>query len=367
MMKTKILFFIFDLGGGGAEKVLVNLVNNLSEEKYDIEVRTIFGKGVNAKNLKSHIKYSSFFKCKPFKGFTIFQRLFPPAFLYRLLIKGDYDKEIAFLQHSPTRIISGGKSGSKKYAWVHIDGLSYKAYKNLSEFTSIYSKFEKTAFVSKVAFNRFIKDFGFNPHGCVVHNVNETSKIKDLSNENILELNISQSVINLCSAGRFTPQKGYERLIPILGKLNNEGISEWHFYLLGEGEMKETYERLLKENKIRHKFTFLGYQENPYKFVKNMDLFVCSSREEGYSTVVTESIIVGTPVITTECSGMSEIFDDSGGGMIVENSEEALYEGLKYLLTHPEKIKEMSKMAEKRASYFSLEYAIKEFEDFIND
>lgn len=60
-----------------------------------------------------------------------------------------------------------------------------------------------------------------------------------------------------------------------------------------------------------------------------MDLFVCSSRKEGYSTTITESIIVGTRVITTDCSGMDEILEDSGAGIIVENNEEALYLGLK--------------------------------------
>lgn len=364
--KVKILFFIFDLGGGGAEKVLVNLVNNLNPDKYDITIRTIFGGGVNAQYLKPHIHYSSFFKRKPFRGFSKLQKLFSPAFLYKKIIgKEKYDVEIAYLQHSPTRILSGGKSSSRKYAWVHIDGLSYNSYRSLKEFKTIYHNLDGTAFVSKFAHERFFQDFGFDPKGKFIPNVNETEKIKSLASETIEDNIISNDQINLCSVGRFTMQKGYDRLIPILGELKKKGISNWHFYLLGTGEMQKKYEELIQQWDIQDKFTFLGYQSNPYKYISKMDLFVCSSREEGYSTAVTESIVLGIPVLTTDCSGMDEILEDSGAGVIVPNNDEALYKGLKDLLTHPQKINEMKIAAEKRSSYFSTEKAIEEFEKFI--
>lgn len=355
---------MMDLGGGGAEKVLVNLVNNLSPEKYDITIRTIFGKGVNARYLKPHIHYSSALKNKPFRGFSVLQKLFSPTYLYKWLIKDSYDIEIAYMQHVPTRILCGSNSSAKKYAWVHIDGLHFRVYRNLSEFKSAYRKFDGVAFVSKVAYNKFLADFGFDPRGRVVHNLNESSKIKESASEPI-EVLLSKK-INLCSVGRFTLQKGYERLIPILGRLNAEGYSQWHFYFLGTGERRKIYEQLLIKWNIADKCTFLGYQTNPYKFVSKMDLFVCSSLKEGYSTAVTESIIVGTPVLTTNCSGMDEILGDSGAGIIVPNNENALYNGLKDLLTHPEKIKEMKKNAEKRSEFFSTENAKKEFENFIS-
>lgn len=78
---------------------------------------------------------------------------------------------------------------------------------------------------------------------------------------------------------------------------------------------------------------FLGFQNNPYAFLKKADLFICSSISEGYSTAVTEAVILGLPVLTTDCAGMNEILDDGKYGMIVPNSEQALEDGLRKILS----------------------------------
>lgn len=112
-MKQKILFLMADLGGGGAEKVLVNLVNALPTDKYDITIRTIFGKGVNAKFLAPHIKYSSLLPCKMMRGYVMLQKLIPRRWLYKLLVHGKYDIEIAYMMHAPTRALGGSNSSAK--------------------------------------------------------------------------------------------------------------------------------------------------------------------------------------------------------------------------------------------------------------
>ena len=86
----KVLFFIPNLMHGGAEKVLVNLVNNLDRMKYDITVYTLFDEGVNKKYLKDDISYRYFLK-KIFKGNSIILKLFKPEFLYKHIIKDKYD------------------------------------------------------------------------------------------------------------------------------------------------------------------------------------------------------------------------------------------------------------------------------------
>lgn len=84
------------------------------------------------------------------------------------------------------------------------------------------------------------------------------------------------------------------------------------------------------ENNLTDTFTFLGYRDNPYKYVKKADLYVCSSRREGFSTAVTEALIVGTPVVSTNCSGAYELLGKNNEyGIVTENNEDALYEGIK--------------------------------------
>ena len=133
-----------------------------------------------------------------------------------------------------------------------------------------------------------------------------------------------------------------------------------------EKEEKQLIEDAIRENKLQEHIHLLGYDMNPYKYVSKMDLFICSSYAEGYSTAVTESIIVGTPVITTECSGMSEILGDSQAGIIVENSDDGLRYILKDLLTGKIDLDTLKVNAIKRSNYFN-QSNIKEFEDVINE
>ena len=96
-----------------------------------------------------------------------------------------------------------------------------------------------------------------------------------------------------------------------------------------------------------------------------MDFFVCSSLQEGYSTAVTESIVVQTPVLTTDCSGMREIFGDTDAGIIVQNSENGLFNGLRKILKD-KNLRDRSKQAAiLRSGYFSTKNLIAEFESFI--
>ena len=367
--KIKLLFLIFDLGGGGAEKVLVNLVNNLNAERYDITIRTLFGEGVNANKLKSNIEYLPFFKRKPFRGFTKILRLIPSSFLYKLFVKGKYDYEIAFLQHQPTRIIGGNRDKTtNKFAWVHIVSDSSRhllnSYKNEKEFNSIYNSYNKIAFVSKEALESFERYYDIQTPKEVVHNVNEYHCLDALADEPI-EIKINPDKINLIAIGRLTNQKRFDRLIDSLKSVDNKGLENYNLYILGEGEDKEKLQKQIDDNGSREKIKLLGFQKNPYKYLSKMDLFVCSSNKEGYSTAATEAIYLGIPVLTTDCGGMHDIIGDSKAGLIVENSQKGLEEGLEKLLTNPNLIKEMKLAAKERAKDFSTERAIREFEEFI--
>lgn len=364
-MKQKILFLIADLGGGGAEKVLVNLVNALPADKYDITIRTIFGKGVNAKFLAPHIKYSSLLPCKMIRGYVMLQKLIPRRWLYKLLVQGKYDIEIAYMMHAPTRALGGSNSSAKKYAWSHILHMSQIAYRNKDEFLSTYQSLDGIAFVSRDAMQDFNNSYFVHPYGRIVHNVVSSDYIRSCGKESI-PVEIDNRSINLCSVGRLCQQKGYIRLIMSLGELHKEGLKNWHLYLLGEGEDRDAIIEIAHKYGVSDRVTLLGFQANPHKYVSKMDLFVCSSETEGYSTAVTESMILGVPVLTTDCSGMNEIIGDSGAGIIVPNSTESLKAGLRQVLSDKDLLAEMKIKASERSKIFDTQNLIAEFENFID-
>lgn len=369
MKKIKILFFHFDLGNGGAEKVLINLLNNLNPQKYDITLRTIFS-GDNISLLSSNIKFKPLFNRKAFRGTSRLFRLISPSLLYRILIKETYEIEIAYLEQIPTRILGGKRNKhGKKFGWVHNatdtkDDMYKGVFRTISEFNSIYSNYDKIAFVSSIALNSFEKFYNIPVEKGVVHNVCEFDLIKEQAKEKV-DLTLDKTKINLCSVGRLCGQKGYDRLLSVLGDLKNEGFDNWELYIIGNGPERDSLEGQALKAGILEKIHFLGYQKNPFKYISKMDMFVCSSLKEGYSTAVTEAVVLGLPVLTTACAGMDEILDNGEVGIIVENTIEALKEGLRNVLNHNIDLKSLNIKSRLKGNLFSKENCIKEFENFI--
>lgn len=368
-MKTKILFFHFDLGNGGAEKVLVNLLKCLDYQAYDVTLFLLFKYGVNLPALPPNVRLLYLFNSRPFRGIIHLLKLLSPRTLHKLLIREKYDIEIAYLEGAPTRIISGcPNKGTKLYSWVHIQTEEnfFKSYRSLNEAKKAYLRFDKVLFVSEYAMQTFKERTGWiNLSMGVCHNIIDVVDIKSKSNDTISS-QLSTTALNLCSVGRLTEQKGYVRLLRVLGELNDKVKLDWQLYILGQGEQKQLIESTIVEYGLQDCVHLLGYDMNPYKYVSKMDVFVCSSYKEGYSTAVTESIVVGTPVITTDCSGMSEILGDSNAGIIVENSDEGLKAVLEDLLNGKIDVLGLKKNAIERSDYFS-QSNIKEFEDVINE
>ena len=115
----KLLFLITDLRHGGVEKVLVNLVNNLNPQKYDISVQTIFDTGIHRQNIKPHVHYLPGFKWQ-FPGNSHLLKRIPASMLYSFMIRDNYDVIISYLEGIPARVVSGCKHPSvKKVTWIH--------------------------------------------------------------------------------------------------------------------------------------------------------------------------------------------------------------------------------------------------------
>ncbi|MBR5498052.1 MAG: glycosyltransferase [Clostridia bacterium] len=364
----KILFLIHDLGHGGAEKVLVNLVNYMDKDKFDITVMTLFDEGVNKQFLASHIKYKSCFK-KSFRGNSHFMKFFSPTLLHKIFIKDIYDIEIAYLEGPSARVISGCKNKTTKLiSWIHIEQKSKKraarSFRSYNESVDCYSKFSKIICVSEGVRSDFSELYPLL-NTDVLYNTNETEKIVSLSNEIVDNSNFNNLSIKIIGVGKLLKNKGFDRLARIHCKLRKEGYNI-HSYVLGVGDQKKSITDYIKSQDEESTFTLLGYDTNPYKFVSKADLFICSSHSEGFSTAATEALIVGTPVCTVEVAGMKEMLGENNEyGIVTENNEEALYEGIKSLLDNPDLLKHYKEKAIERGKFFSTEKTVKAVEDML--
>ena len=225
--------------------------------------------------------------------------------------------------------------GFKKSSYSHVEQSSVKAlspsFRSIKEAKECYNSFDLTVCVAQTVKDNFLSLTNIKNPCVVLYNTNETEKILRLADEP-LDIGLSEQ-INVFSVGRLTQQKGYDRLIDVHKKIIDEGIRH-HIYILGTGDQAEELAKKLECNNVQNTFHLLGFNDNPYKYIKSADLFICSSRREGFSTAVTEALIVGTPVVSTNCSGAYELLGyDNEYGIVTENNLDGIYTGLKKILS----------------------------------
>ncbi len=369
IVMVKVLFMIHDLGQGGAEKVLVNLVNNMDQEKFDITVISLFRGGINEQFLKSTIHYHTIFS-RSFPGNSKLMKLLSPELLHRLFVKEKYDIEVSYLEGPTARIVSGCQNKKTKLvSWVHVEQhtrkLAAKAFRSYDESKRCYQKFDKIVCVSESVKEDFRQIYPMISEIDVLYNTNETDKILQLKDEPVENGMFVEGEIRLCGVGKIMPIKGFDKLARIHKRLRDEGYCV-HTYVLGEGPEKEKIEKFIIENNLASNFTFLGYRTNPYKYVAQCDVFVCTSTAEGFSTAATEALIVGTPVVTTPVAGMEEMLGSNGEyGLISEMEEDSLYLRIKEMLDFPEVLSYYKKQAKHRGTNFLKETTLGATENYL--
>ena len=368
-MKKRVLFLIHDLKCGGAERVLINLVNALDEEKYDITVQTLFDVGVLKDRLDKKINYVGGLK-KVFRGNVTLSKLFTPKQLCKMLIKSDYDLVVSFLEGQCSRIVSAYEG--KKIAWIHIESNSQNdisnPFRSFKEAKECYGKFDSIVCVAKTIEDNFNSFFHMEDKTQVIYNVIDKNAILEASLEEQNLIIPSDNYYNIVSVGKLSNiHKGFDRLILIHNKLMDRGINN-KLYIIGEGEDEAKLEALIKDDSV----VLTGFVENPFKYVKAADLFVCSSNKEGYSTAVTEALILGIPVISTDVSGSKELISNGCGTVVTgDNPEQSLYEEIKRALSDKEILNKYSAQARLRGEQFSPEESIQAceelFKNILND
>lgn len=360
----KLLFVMLTMRGGGAEGALVNLVNNLVNLQNDVTVLSVFNVGVNISKLKKEVKYKYVFK-KYIPGNRLLFKLLSPRSLFKLIIKKHYDVIIAYLQGVPSRIVSGAPDGQLIVTRVGCtfshESDSSKAYRSRKEMLKCYNRYDKIVANSIDALACFSDVTGIKNNLGVLYNVYDTKFIQEKSQEKVEFIN-NNNTINFITTGTLSKVKGYMRLLECFNKLSKDGYL-YHLYIIGAGEegpaLSEYADTYIKEN-----VTFLGFQKNPYKYVRQADIYICSSYNEGFSNAVAEAVILGVPVLTTDCSGMKEILGNGAGGIIVENSNEGLYCGIKQILDNPTVINTYKETIKKCQKFFDTENGIKQTETF---
>ena len=374
----KILIFVDSLNAGGVTKVLLDLLENINREKYDITVMTLYNQGVYINEVKRYAKYTYCFNIPDSNDHSLKAELYrkywggmlrlPESFMYKWFVKEKYDIEIAFMHGWSTKFISGSNNKkSKKIAWVHADLVTWNrvdgVFKNLEHHKRAYSKFDEVLCVSQTVKEGVEKKYNIK-NARVLYNPINREKILKLSNEKIEDIEILNK-FKLISVGRLSEEKGYDRLLRVFKKLKSDGL-DIELILVGNGDKYNELNEYIVENKLGKDVTLLGFKENPYKYVRASDLFICSSISEGFSLVIGEAMAIGIPVVSVDCPGPNEVLDFGKYGELVNNNEGDLYNGIKEMINNKVLYEKYKNKANERGKMFSINKFINEVENILD-
>lgn len=339
----KIVFGITSLGIGGAERVLVDIANKLQNE-YDITIFTLYGKGVFEKELSKNIKIIRLYENSYEELNKIKKKIIPIKVLisgksiYKKCISGKFDVQIAFLEGPITRIFKYGKE-NKKIVWVHNDiakvfGENLKAKLKLKVDKKIYSKYDKIIFVSKDNKNSFNRVYNTIPNLVqkeeVIYNYIDKERILEKAKAKVGQEYIDKNMPSIITVARLVEQKAIDRLINVHKRLIDDKIMH-SIYVIGDGPEKESLQNQIKELEVEDTFKLMGKRENPYPYIKRADYFALLSKFEGYGMVVDEAKILNKKIIITD-TATKEAVKGYPQKIILQNTEDAIYEGLKQVV-----------------------------------
>lgn len=364
-MKKKILFMVSSMNIGGVEKSLLSLLSVIPRDKYDITVLTLEKKGGFLDYIPSYIKVeeAAWFKeikpiimespqriikrylkeIKVFKILTFIYSYYKSKntdnryIYYKNILKSipesveRYDVAIAYA--GPTEIIDAyithKVKAKKKIGWVHFDISKHKINEKLYE--NLYEKFDKIFTVSNEANKKLNEIIPSTVNKSeVLLNIISKELINEMANEYI-DFDKEFDGVKIVTVGRLSKEKGQDLAIKALYNLKKDGYKV-RWYCVGEGNSREEYESLIKDNKLEEDFILLGATPNPYPYIKNSDIYVQTSRHEGYCLTLAEAKCLCKPIVTTNFTGAYEQIEHGINGLIVPLNEDYIYKNVKYIM-----------------------------------
>ena len=342
--KKSVLFFIDSLTCGGAEKSLISLLPLLDYSKIDVDLMMVHRGGIFEKFIPEWVKIVDFPNSKGLWkeiclfGFRIARRLFPNrhgaemrwqvvSSAYPELDKS-YDVAIAYQQGFPTYYLSEKVTAAKKIAWINVDleKAGYRAAFN----RPFYDKMNKVVPVS----DRLCEMLNLSNYvdSCKLYTVFDilnVDLIKKMSHETLQRKTNSNDFI-IVTVGRLAAPKGYDLAVEAAKILKTQGISfKWFF--VGDGELRHEIEQMIEVYGLNSNIFLVGMTPNPYPYMAMADIYVQTSKFEGFGLTLNEARILNKPVISTNFPVVYNQLRDGENGLICDMNAESIAEKIMLL------------------------------------
>ena len=361
----KLLFMCISMNIGGTEKALLTMLNEMDRSKYDITLFMLeeYGgflnqipDGIKVMYLKEYKTLKKFINDPPqlvakeliknrkiIKGLSvlfvyIISKLMKDISIYYKYILSNVDTlneeyDIAIAYAGPMDFISyfviNKIKSKKRVQWIHFD-ISKIGF-NVNFAKKIYDKFDKVFVVSNEGKDKLINFLpSLKDKTEVFFNIISCKMIEKMSYEGE-GFSDDFDGTRILTVGRLSKEKGQDLIIPVLKKLKENGYKV-RWYCIGEGKIRDEYEKLIKEKNLENNFILLGANPNPYPYIKKSDIYVQTSRHEGYCLTLAEAKCLCKPIVTTNFIGAYEQIEDEINGFIVNQNEDDIYGKIKLII-----------------------------------
>lgn len=365
-MKKKILFIIWSYSyGGGAERILTNIVNNLDSSKYDIDILEYVYAGIKKEETNNNInllnpviditdrsfvnRVNNFIKEKIVFSF--------PKLLRKKYIKKDYDVEIAFNYLIPTFLLN---YNAKTIGWCHGAITDLKENDKLKKFQKkYYDKISKIVAISNKTFDSVIDVYPeYKDKLELIYNGFDKSVILNKIND------YKTDCIDILYCGRFDENKNPSKFIEIIRNIKKVK-KDIKAGMLGIGVLEDGIKKMIDKYELNNNIILYGYKNNPYPIINSTKIMCLTSYSEGFPTVLMEGMILGKPFISTEVAGTKEMSNNNKCGF-VSNDNNKLSDYAVNLLDDKKLYDEMSENSKKHSEKFTLKNQIKNIEALID-
>lgn len=362
-MKKRILFIDGPLGGGGAERVLIDILRNIDYDKYEVDLALICRGGILMDEVPPQVNIIELWD-----GYSLEYKLafrtskwLHSNFLFSRKMNGkklrrDYDIEISFLEGMPLKLGALRTTKAKKATWVHADLFTHQY--EIGQFypgeeLRAYNKMDTVVNVSKYCENAFNKRFpDCTSNKSVIYNPIDRVKIEEMAKED--PITKEKDFLTIISVGRLTKPKNPKRFLQV-AQLAKENSLPLRFKWIGDGELRSEMETLRDEMGLNGYVEFSGFTKNPFPHIKNADIMLVTSDFEGFCLVICEAMCLGTPVISTRTAGPTEIIGNNEFGVLTEFTADSMFEALKHWIENPDERKKIAHKSLSRPDEYSVQ------------
>lgn len=356
----KILFIHETMNGGGAEKVLCEILSNFDYNRFQVDLLLIYKKGTYLKDIDAKVNVLSIHN----HGKSLIEKF---LFHFKPLLNVLQKRKIRDIvkQRTYDTIISFMEGEAAKYhyfitdyalnniSWIHCDfshnHWSAKYWNNVKEEAAFYQSLNKVFCVSKGAEFAIKKMFNLSGNLSILYNLIDWSTI----NEKAIRNDIKTNKFTICNVGRLVPPKRQDRIIEV-ARILKEKCLEVDFWILGTGILESELRDKAKKEEVTDIVHFLGFQNNPYPYMKAADLFLLTSDTEGYPLVICEALCLGKPIVSTNVTGVDELLA-GGVGIVCDFNVEMITAEIEKLMKNNKLLSLYAALSDKKGREFDKE------------